>query len=82
MKKILIEATAEEGVMLPALHGAINGFIDSINVTRISYVENDTAKEIKKRLRYNSHDMGELGKFVRLEYAYEIVKNLLNKKIS
>lgn len=28
---------------------------------------------VKKRLEYNSHNLGELGKFVRLEYAINIL---------
>ncbi len=38
-------------------------------------------EEYVKRLEYNSHDFGEMGKFIRLEYAINILKNFIRSEI-
>jgi len=35
-------------------------------------------EEVMKAIDYNSHDMGEMGKFIRVEYA----KNIITQKLT
>lgn len=37
--------------------------------------EENTQDSWEKKIDYNSHDMGELGKFIRVEYAKNIIKS-------
>lgn len=41
----------------------------------------DIEDKMVKRLEYNSHDYGEMGKFLRLEYAISIVKDFLKNEL-
>ena len=34
----------------------------------------------KEKIDYNAHDMGEMGKFIRVEYAKNIVQEIINEK--
>ena len=36
---------------------------------------NDPANELRRQIDYNSSNFGELGKFIRLEYLYNILEN-------
>jgi hypothetical protein len=42
--------------------------------------EQDFINEAVKKLEYNSHDLGELGMFVRLEYAENIFREKLQQQ--
>lgn len=37
---------------------------------------NRLQSDAKKKIRFNAHDFGELGKFIRVEYAERIVNQI------
>ena len=37
------------------------------------------AEDAKQRINYNSHNLGELGQFIRVPYAFSIIDDLVLK---